>query len=155
MDSFIDVLKARTYFFDDGIAFECQQCGICCTGEPGIIYVEEPEITDIAAFLDIPREIFIERCLYPFQDSYSIREAPDGRCIFYENGCAIYPARPSQCRTYPFWFQNLRSEQSWEEVKLKCPGIGKGPTYSKEAILDCIGSSFHLYEVALKELMET
>lgn len=153
MESFIDELKNRKYFFDKGICFECTNCGSCCTGEPGIIYVNEEEISVIAEFVDVQREIFVQRCLYPFQDSYSIQESADGRCIFYENGCAIYPVRPMQCRTFPFWFQNMRSEQSFEEVTLRCPGIGKGPLYSKETILECIGQSYHLYQIIIKEIM--
>lgn len=152
MDALVDSLKSREYFFDNGIRFACKQCGTCCTGESGIIYVDEQEITAIAEFVCLPREIFVQRCLYPFQDSYSIRETDDGRCIFYENGCAIYPVRPVQCRTYPFWFQNMRSEESWAGVCLQCPGIGKGPKHSKEEILECIGSSYHIYQVILKEI---
>lgn len=152
MDTLIDTLKDRRYFFEGGLRFACKRCGSCCTGEPGIIYVDEQEITVIAEFLDLSREIFVQRCLYEFQDSYSIRETNDGRCIFYENGCAIYPVRPIQCSTFPFWFQNLRSEQSWEEVALRCPGIGKGPNHTKEDILDCAGSSFHIYQIIIGEL---
>ena len=152
MDAFIDGLKSREYFFDDGIQFACKKCGLCCTGESGIIYVDEQEITTIAEFVGLHREVFVERCLYPFQDSYSIRETDDGRCIFFENGCAIYPVRPVQCKTFPFWFQNMRSIETWASVCLQCPGIGKGPKYSKEAILDSVASSFHIYQAILKEI---
>ena len=152
MDMLIDALKDRQYFFDDGIRFECRRCGSCCTGEPGIIYVDEQEITLIADFVELPREIFVQRCLYPFQDSYSIRETADGRCIFFENGCAIYPVRPIQCSTFPFWFQNLRSEQSWDEVALRCPGIGKGKKHTREEILDSVGLSFHIYQTIIGDL---
>jgi len=150
-EKILKVLKDRPYFFDGGLCFECQRCGECCTGEPGIIYVTPGEIGPIAQFLDISEDVFVERCLYPFQDSYSIREAEDGRCIFYENGCAIYPVRPMQCRSYPFWFQNLRSENMWRAVKKQCPGIGKGRRYSKEEILYFVGSSFHIFLKALQE----
>ncbi|HHO75096.1 MAG TPA: YkgJ family cysteine cluster protein [Deltaproteobacteria bacterium] len=153
MESFIDELKDRRYFFDKGICFECTNCGSCCTGEPGIIYVNEQEISAIAEFSEVSREIFVQRCLYSFQDSFSIQETADGRCIFYENGCAIYPVRPMQCRTFPFWFQNMRSVRAFEDVALKCPGIGKGPLYSKDTILECIGQSYHLYQVVINEIM--
>ena len=41
--------------------------------------------------------------------------------------CSAYQGRPKQCATWPFWVDNLRSAQVWdEEVKTCCPGIGKG-----------------------------
>ncbi|MGA1869565.1 MAG: YkgJ family cysteine cluster protein [bacterium] len=128
-------LYNRPYFFDSGLHFECQRCGVCCTGEPGIVYVSPSEITRISNFLGLSQATFIKKYLYPFRDSYSIREDPKGNCYFYKNGCTIYPVRPAQCKSYPFWFHNLRSEESWEKVSTECPGIGKGRLYKKEEIL--------------------
>ncbi len=153
MDSFMEELKSRSYFFDDGIRFECRMCGTCCTGEPGVIYVDEEEISRIAEFIDVDRETFLERCLYLMKEHYSIRETNDGRCIFFENGCAIYPVRPLQCRTFPFWFQNMRSLDAWDDVCLRCPGIGSGPLHSKEEILESIGLSYPIYATLLKEVL--
>ncbi len=153
MDPLIKNLRSRSYFFDEGIRFECQKCGTCCTGEPGVIYVDEEEITRIADHIEIPRDVFVERCLYLLKESYSIRETNDGRCIFFENGCAIYPVRPLQCSTFPFWFQNMRSPDSWESVVLKCPGIGRGPVHSKDHILDSIGQSYPIYKTLVKEVI--
>jgi hypothetical protein len=39
-----------------------------------------------------------------------------------------------QCGTYPFWSSILESEESWEEEKAHCPGVGKGRLYSKREI---------------------
>jgi len=150
----LDALKNRPYFFDDGIRFECRRCGSCCTGEPGIVYVDDSEITRISEYLEITREILIQRFLYPFQDSYSIREAEDGRCLFFENGCSIYPVRPLQCRTFPFWFQNMRSVEAWDDVCLRCPGVGKGRLYTKEEIVETIGRGFGVYLQALREVIK-
>ena len=142
MGDISDTLKHRRYFFDHGIRFECQKCGACCTGGPGYIYVDDQEVRRIARFLDISRDVFVDRYLYPFRDSYSIAEYQDGRCVFFENGCRIYPVRPTQCRTFPFWFQNLRSEENWRGVCNRCPGIGKGPRYDKEEIFELIDLTF-------------
>ncbi|MBN2374141.1 YkgJ family cysteine cluster protein [bacterium] len=128
----------RAYFFDRGLSFECQRCGACCMGEPGVILVTIEEIKRIAGFLKMGEENFINTCLYPVGAGYSIKEDKGGRCIFYKDGCSIYPFRPLQCRTYPFWFNNLRSEENWHAVSRECPGIGKGMTYGKEEILECI-----------------
>jgi len=142
MGDIFDALKHRRYFFDHGICFECQKCGACCTGEPGHIYVDDQEVRRIARFLDISRDVFVDRYLYPFRDSYSIASRHDGRCVFLENGCMIHPVRPTQCRTFPFWFQNLRSEDNWRDVCNRCPGIGKGPRYHKEEIFELIDLTF-------------
>ena len=133
-------LDHRPYFFDAGIHFECRQCGTCCTGAPGVIRVDDSEIVAIAAFLDKPVQEVIDTLLFPWKNAYSIREDADGRCLFYEDGCRIYPVRPAQCSTFPFWISVMRSQARWESVRRACPGIGKGRRYSREEILDILGS---------------
>ncbi|MGD9365454.1 MAG: YkgJ family cysteine cluster protein [Desulfobacteraceae bacterium] len=128
----------RPYFFDSGIRFACQQCGDCCVGEPGTIYVSRTEIKTIAASLHQTEVEFSAKYLYPFKDSYSIKEDRQGRCLFFDDGCTIYPIRPLQCRTYPFWFSNLRSKSRWKRVQQQCPGIGRGRRYTRSEILDMI-----------------
>ncbi|MBI5062629.1 MAG: YkgJ family cysteine cluster protein [Desulfatitalea sp.] len=122
-------------FFDQGLNFECQRCGQCCTGESGTIYVSPKEIAAVAGHLGITADLLIETYLYPFRDSYSIREDDQGCCLFYNQGCNIYPVRPLQCSTYPFWFSNLRSERRWRALRRECPGIGQGRLYTREEIL--------------------
>ena len=134
-------MKDRKYFFSEGIRFECQQCGFCCTGSSGTIFVSANDIKEIAKFLKIAEEDFIKKYLYPFKNSYSIKEKENGDCLFYENGCKIYPVRPNQCRTYPFWVKNLRNEKNWERTKKECIGIGKGKLYTEEEILDILEKS--------------
>ncbi|MBA7690699.1 hypothetical protein ES703_99230 [subsurface metagenome] len=138
----MDLSYNRSYFFDTGIRFECQRCGACCTGSPGTIYVDRSEMSRIAEFLRIPVPLFREQYLYPFRDSYSIREDSEGRCFFYDNGCDIYPLRPNQCRSFPFWVENLRSEAEWQKVSIECPGIGRGQLFTKEQILEIVQSTF-------------
>lgn len=130
-----DPLNQRPYFFDDGLYFTCQKCGACCVGDPGTIYVSEGEVKDLAQHFHISTAEFAQRYLYPFRDSYSIREDDQGRCLFFDHGCTVYALRPHQCRTFPFWFENLRSESRWREISRQCPGIGSGRLYSREEIL--------------------
>jgi len=131
----------RSYFFDQGIRFECQRCGACCTGEPGIIYVDNDEVLRITEYLSIRISVFIEKYLYPIREGHSILEHDDGRCFFYEDGCKIYPVRPDQCKTFPFWFENLRSFKKWQRISKECPGIGCGRLYSKTQIIEIIHST--------------
>lgn len=137
-------IEQRPCFFDGGLDFACRQCGTCCTGEPGTVYVTADEIQAIAAFVGIPAEAFTRQWLFPFKDSYSIREEPNGNCPFYKDRCTIYPVRPLQCRTFPFWFANLRSEQCWAQTVARCPGIGSGRHYSRDEILSSIHATVHL-----------
>ncbi len=137
----MDYACNRSYFFDQGLRFECQRCGACCTGEPGFIFVNMREIVQIARYISRDPSGFIDEYLYPFRTGYSIKEHDDGRCLFYQEGCTIYPVRPEQCRTFPFWFENLRSLKKWRKVTRECPGIDKGSTYSKEQILEFIHTS--------------
>ncbi|MEE9165798.1 MAG: YkgJ family cysteine cluster protein [Nitrospinota bacterium] len=138
----MDNLNNRSYFFDNGIRFECQQCGACCTGSPGTIYVDKSEVSSIAKFLQISVSDFKEKYLYPFKNSYSILEHSDGQCFFYNGEYKIYPVRPGQCSSYPFWFTNLRSEKKWQSVSKECRGIGQGRLYSKKKILEIVQTTF-------------
>ncbi|MGB2929664.1 MAG: YkgJ family cysteine cluster protein [Desulfobacterales bacterium] len=136
------------------IHFECRRCGACCTGDPGIIYVVKDELTRIAEYLSLKIPFFIEKYLYPIKTGYSIREHADGRCFFYENGCTICPVRPYQCKTFPFWFENLRSLKKWKRMSKECPGIGCGPLHSKEQILKIVQSNVDLVvESHLKKII--
>ena len=132
------VSDRMAYFFDAGLRFSCQQCGKCCTGEPGTIYVSALDIDNIAAFLGLSVRILVQRSLRPYRDSYTIQELQDGSCLFYEKGCTIYPVRPGQCRSFPFWRKNLRSAYAWKQASKACPGIGSGQVHSRQEILDIL-----------------
>ena len=58
------------------------------------------------------------------------------RCILLgEDGlCMAYECRPRQCRTWPFWHENLEESEWNGPVKDLCPGVGKGKLYSPEEI---------------------
>jgi hypothetical protein len=131
-------------FLRSGIYFSCQGCGSCCTGESGTIYVAQAEVPAIAAFLGLDSQELIARHLYPFQDSYSIREDDQGACHFYQQGCLIYAVRPWQCKSFPFWFKNLRSARNWHLTRKECPGIGQGRWYSPEEILHMAQQTMHI-----------
>jgi Fe-S-cluster containining protein len=137
-----------SYFFDEGIRFTCVECGQCCKGAPGaVIAVRDEEVQAIADHLGIDRETFNTRYLHAAGQGMSIREKPNGDCIFLEGmRCAIYPVRPTQCRTYPFWFKNLRSEEQWSRACRECPGIGHGRLYARDEILAQIEEDMESHE---------
>jgi hypothetical protein len=128
----------QRYFFDQGLCFACTRCGKCCTGAPGIVYVAPEAVAPLARHLGLTEAKTIRRYLAPWRDGYTIREDAGGRCLFHTNGCSIYPVRPVQCRTWPFWLTNLRSLARWEQVAQSCPGIGRGRHYCREEILNLL-----------------
>jgi hypothetical protein len=46
----------------------------------------------------------------------------------------IYSVRPSQCRAWPFWPDNLADADTWNEAAQRCSGINRGTYYSFEEI---------------------
>jgi Fe-S-cluster containining protein len=68
----------------------------------------------------------------------SLKEKSNYDCIFWEDGCGVYAARPLQCRTFPFWASILDSPESWAMAKSGCPGMDRGrlfPDGEIEALL--------------------
>ncbi|MBM3198930.1 MAG: YkgJ family cysteine cluster protein, partial [Chlamydiae bacterium] len=59
-------------------------------------------------------------------------------CIFLKDKrCTIYPVRPKQCKTFPWWTENLSSPKAWEEAAKSCEGINHpdAPLVSFDEIL--------------------
>src|SRR5437773_2864153 len=87
-------------WYKDGLRFSCTQCGHCCTGAPGFVWVNDEEIQAIATFLEEPIEQVIAAHTRAEYRGRSLRERNNGDCVFYDKtaGCTIYAARPGQCR---------------------------------------------------------
>ena len=122
-----------------GLGFECRQCGNCCTGAPGYVWVTKDEIRRISELLGRTDGWLAKQHLRRVGLRYSLTEKPDGDCVFLkrERGrvlCDIYPVRPLQCRTWPFWNQNLRSPDTWNEAAKKCPGVNGGKHHDFDQI---------------------
>lgn len=130
----------------NGLRFKCTQCGECCRGSPGYVWLSRLDIIAIARFLDISDEKFLTTYCLPVSTqhgtAYSLKEKKDFACIFLkEHSCAIYSVRPLQCRTYPFWDDILKDEQSWKDEARWCPGINGAAHVAPETIQDAIVQS--------------
>ena len=128
----MSVTQPKSPWYRDGLAFTCTRCGDCCTGSPGYVWVTIDEMRRIAEFRGETVEAFAERYVRLVGDRFSLIEKPGGDCVFWsvEGGCAVYSARPDQCRTWPFWPENLASPDAWEQVREVCPGSGQGRVYT-------------------------
>lgn len=126
---------AKVRWYTGGLRFECTGCGNCCTGEPGYVWVSREEIRRIAGFLERDDQWLGEDQIRRVGFKYSLTEKSNGDCVFLQNkgngsqGCSIYPVRPLQCRTWPFWTINLKSTSTWREAGDYCPGMNNGKQY--------------------------
>lgn len=123
-------------WYKDGLRFACTRCGHCCTGEPGFVWVDDNDMTALADFLGETVEQVTQLYTKPTRRGLSLREKLNGDCVFWdrERGCTVYPVRPPQCRTWPFWDSNVATPEAWEETQAICPGSGQGELISVEEI---------------------
>lgn len=124
-------------WYQNGLRFECTQCGDCCTGAPGFVWVNEDEIQAIAEYTQKPvGEIRIMRTR-KVGSRVTLLDHANGDCTYFDpqkRGCTIYPVRPRQCRTWPFWNSNIESPEAWQAVRKECPGCGRGNLIPLEEI---------------------
>jgi len=112
-------------WYKKGLRFSCTECGKCCTGEPGYVWITYKEAEKMAEFLKMPLDEFIQMYTRQVDGDLSLKEYPRSYdCIFLRDGkCQVYGARPTQCRTFPFWPENVESKEAWEKAAHRCEGI--------------------------------
>lgn len=119
------------------LRFECTQCGKCCTrhDEYAHVYLNRDEVAALARHLGLSVSEFRRR--HTFRDEYGWTqlEFSGDHCVFLDPGtghCGVYEARPTQCRTFPFWRDHVIDGNWSAEVAAMCEGIGRGRLYSIE-----------------------
>jgi Fe-S-cluster containining protein len=125
-----------TPWYQAGLRFRCTRCGDCCTGEPGHVWVNAEELAAIAEHRGEPVEEVVARHTRVAHRGRTLREKANGDCVFFQRGagCTVYPVRPRQCRTWPFWESNVRTPEDWERTCQVCPGSGHGDLIPAEEI---------------------
>lgn len=125
-------------WYKKGLRFECTQCGACCTGNPGTVQFTGEEGTAMARTLGLEAEEFLARYATPSepQGTWRLQELHTEHgfdCVLLDRcpdtgktWCTAHDARPTQCRTWPFWPGNLRNPKAWERAARGCEGIGRG-----------------------------
>jgi Fe-S-cluster containining protein len=124
-------------WYHAGLKFQCSQCGNCCTGAPGYVWVNKEEIEKLAGLLNLEVAEFERRYVRQVGIRKSLVEFPNGDCVFFHSEsrtCQVYDARPRQCRTWPFWDSNLASPETWRETARHCPGCNRGKLVTLDKI---------------------
>ena len=78
----------------------------------------------MAKQLNISLDLFKRKYTRVREQRYALVEKKSHDCIFLEGKkCKVYQARPKQCRTYPWWKENLQTPESWKVAAEACEGI--------------------------------
>lgn len=110
------------------LRFACQPgCTECCT-QRGFVYLTEGDLNRAAGFLGMTPGEFERRYVYRTKKRLRLRVPREAQCYFLRGGgCSIHPAKPTQCRIFPFWPELVESRREWNKTARYCPGMGKGP----------------------------
>jgi len=125
-------------WYHEGLQFECQACGCCCSGGSGYVWVTQEEIDKIATQMELDSLMFEQVFVWTVTaEKRSLKEYPNGDCVLLGDKtrrCRVYKERPIQCRTWPFWWNNLYSPSTWATAAATCPGCNTGKLYSLKEI---------------------
>jgi uncharacterized protein len=148
----LDVIESgegrKSPWYAEGLKFTCAQCGNCCGGAPGYVWLKRDDIVRIADYLKMTPEQVVEQYCRKVGGQWSLNEGKgpgsDWDCVFLREEkvtkrtaegdeirmgrryCSIYPVRPLQCRTWPFWRENLTSRKVWDHAAQRCHGMNHG-----------------------------
>lgn len=133
-------------WYRDGLRFSCTQCGNCCTGGEGAVWFTESEGRAMAEDLGMPHGEFLQAHARTIDGRWSLNESRTEHgydCVFLDRTtqpgkalCRVYRSRPVQCRTWPFWDENLTSRRAWDSARRRtpCPGMDTGQLIPIEQI---------------------
>jgi Fe-S-cluster containining protein len=112
------------------IRFACQPGCVNCCNVRGWVYLTEEDLVRAAAYVNLPPAEFEAKYVVRTRHLLRLRKPMDQQCPFLlGNGCSIHPAKPTQCRVFPFWPELVENRGEWQATADYCPGIGKGELY--------------------------
>ena len=126
----------KTYWWEKApVHFECDpDCFKCCV-KPGVVYMNRKDVRDAAKYLKLSQNRFKSEFLNKEHDMWYINVEEDNPCPFLTfDGCSIHEVKPVQCKTYPFWRENMETLRHWELAAGFCPGVGRGSLQLPKAI---------------------
>jgi Fe-S-cluster containining protein len=130
---------SESVFYENGLQFSCTRCSTCCRHTPGYVFLSKNDLAALAGFLnttvDVVKNDHCRQVAFGMVRRLSLKEKKNLDCEFWEEGgCAVYPARPLQCRSFPFWASSITSREEWDRCAKTCPGVGKGTLHSRSVI---------------------
>lgn len=98
--------------------------------------VSDEEADRMAEWVGMSKAAFRKKNLRKLSIGWSLNEkgTEHGQdCVFLDREtipgkaiCGIYEVRPLQCRTFPWWPENLQSQRAWKRLGRHCEGVGRG-----------------------------
>src|SRR5437016_338087 len=61
-------------WYVDGLQFTCQQCGNCCTGGPGYVWISDEEVERLAEYLTMSPQEVVRRFCRRVEGRLSLKE---------------------------------------------------------------------------------
>lgn len=126
-------------WWHQGLRFACQGSGKCCVsyGSHHYVYVTLEDRRRLAATLNMPTRQFTRKYCAKTDGLFHLVMGEDP-CVFLDGRrCSVYEGRPTQCRTWPFWPENMRAAK-WSRVAAFCPGVGRGEVVPAETIREIL-----------------
>jgi Fe-S-cluster containining protein len=141
-------ISSTAEWYSSGLRFTCSACGKCCSGSAGFVSFSRAEGEQMAARLGISTsQFYAEYTRDAGSGARQLKEVQTAHgldCILLERGangagagkCSVYSDRPTQCKTFPFWPENIESAEAWAETKrdVPCAGMGTGKLHTLEEI---------------------
>ena len=125
-------------FYDGGLRFSCTRCSSCCRYDSGFVFLSKKDLSLLAAECKMEYNKFVKNyCRWVNAENgeqLSLKEKSNFDCIFWDQGCVVYNARPLQCRNFPFCHSIVCSSQAWKTAASGCPGINRGILRHREEI---------------------
>lgn len=135
-------MTGKRKFYHQGLRFQCKGDGRCCLsrGRYGYVYLSFNDRRRLAERFNMTTSAFTAGYAKKEDGLYHLIY-PDKDCPFLsDKRCSVYDARPRQCRTWPFWPENM-NKTVWErEVLPWCPGAGNGRLYTAQEIEEILAN---------------
>ncbi|HSD56875.1 MAG TPA: YkgJ family cysteine cluster protein [Methanotrichaceae archaeon] len=147
----------RPLEFDDLVPMERLQEFV---EKSNLIYLTEKDIENISSKAGLSPKDFVDT-LYEYdgrtvrvEDSGTkvvldlpvMKSKQDTTCIFYEEGCKIYPQRPRACKLFPFRVEEKSTPEGDIVLGISynpsCPGIGKGDNIDRSKLEKLVVDQF-------------
>ena len=145
--------------YSKGMRFQCQKSSNCCVsrGSYGFVYLSKKDILRLSIYTDLSIKDFIKLyCEKTYGFVHFKERRKNSECQFLEKKrCSIYKARPTQCRTWPFWSENMKTKIWNEEIQSFCPGIGKGKIIQQSQIEKNINDDKKNEDEMINEVMKS